>query len=125
MTILEGFESFRLVPTRLIFETSAALGMTMRPSQSLEMHLNEVRRIFERRRMRNPRLFGSSARGEDKKRSDVDLLVEAPPGTSLFDLADVEMELERLLGCKVEVTTRGFLAPDVVERVEPDLIPLL
>jgi predicted nucleotidyltransferase len=75
--------------------------------------------------MRNPRLFGSSARGEDKKRSDVDLLVEAPPGTSLFDLADVEMELERLLGCKVEVTTRGFLAPDVVERVEPDLIPLL
>jgi predicted nucleotidyltransferase len=32
--------------------------------------------------------------------------------------------LEKLLGCKVEVMTRGFLAPDVAERVEADLIPL-
>ena len=85
----------------------------------------EERRILERRSMRNPRLFGSAARDEDSERSDVDILVEAPSGTSLFDLADVEMELERLLGCKVEVMTRGFLAPDVVERIESDIIPLL
>jgi predicted nucleotidyltransferase len=96
----------------------------MKPSLSLKMHLNEVRRILERRGMRNPSLFGSTARGEDTGRSDVDILVEAPPGTSLFDLADTELELEKLLDCKVEVMTRGFLAPDVAERVEADLIPL-
>jgi predicted nucleotidyltransferase len=96
----------------------------MKPSLSLKMHLNEVRRILEGRGMRNPSLFGSTARGEDTGRSDVDILVEAPPGTSLFDLADAELELEKLLDCKVEVMTRGFLAPDVAERVEADLIPL-
>jgi uncharacterized protein len=96
----------------------------MRPSQSLDMNLNEVRRILERSGMRKPRLFGSAARAEDTPRSDLDILVEAPPGTSLFDLADVEIELERLLGCRVEVMTKGFLAPDVAARVESDLIPL-
>jgi predicted nucleotidyltransferase len=74
--------------------------------------------------MRNARLFGSAARGEDTEGSDLDILVEAAPGTSLFDLADVEIELEKLLGCRVEVTTRGFLAPDVAERAEADMIAL-
>ncbi len=96
----------------------------MKPSLSLKMQLNEVRRILERRCMRNPSLFGSTARGEDTGRSDVDILVEVAPGTSLFDLADAELELEKLLGCGVEVMTRGFLAPDVAERVEADLVPL-
>ena len=41
-----------------------------------------------------------------------------------MDQADAELELEKLLDCKVEVMTRGFLAPDVAERVEADLIRL-
>jgi predicted nucleotidyltransferase len=116
--------SFRTAARKSIFEASAAFGTTMKSSLSLKMHMNEVGRILERRGMRNPRLFGSTARGEDTGRSDVDILVEAPPGTSLFDLADAELELEKLLGCKVEVMTRGFLAPDVAECIEADLIPL-
>jgi hypothetical protein len=49
---------------------------------------------------------------------------EAPPGATLYDLAQVELELESVLGCKVEVLTKGFLAPDVAENVKPDLTPL-
>lgn len=74
--------------------------------------------------MRNAKLFGSSARSEDTEKSDLDLLAEAPQGTTLYDLARVELELEALLGCKVEVLTEGFLAPDVVSRVEADLTPI-
>lgn len=47
-------------------------------------------------------LFGSAARGEDKGRSDVDLLVEMRD-SSLSRLADLELKLERLLGRGVEV----------------------
>jgi uncharacterized protein len=96
----------------------------MRPSISLENHRDQVREVLQRFRMANPRIFGSAARGEDTEQSDLDILVDAPNGTSLYDLAGVEFELEAILGCKVEVLTKGFLAPDVAERAEADLLPI-
>jgi predicted nucleotidyltransferase len=74
--------------------------------------------------MTNPRVFGSAARSEDTEKSDLDILIEAPPGTTLYDLARVELELEAVLGCKVEVLTKGFLAPDVAKNAEVDPIPI-
>jgi uncharacterized protein len=96
----------------------------MKPSLSIAKHRNQVREIMERHRMANPRIFGSTARGDDTDGSDLDILIEAPPGTTLYDLARIELELESVLGCKVEVLTRGFLAPDVAESAEADLAPL-
>jgi predicted nucleotidyltransferase len=96
----------------------------MKPSISLKMHRDQVREVLERFRVGNPRIFGSAARGEDTEQSDLDILVDAPPGTSLYDLASVEIELESVLGCKVEILTKGFLAPDVAERAEADLLPI-
>ena len=96
----------------------------MRPSISIAEHRNQVREILERAGLRNAKVFGSTARAEDTEDSDLDLLVEAPADTTLYDLARVELELETLLGCKVEVVTEGFLAPDVVENLEADLTPI-
>lgn len=96
----------------------------MKPSISLEQRRDQVREVLQRFRMRNPRIFGSVARGQDTEQSDLDILVDAPPGTSLYDLAGVEIELEAILGCKVEVLTKGFLAPDVAERADADLVPI-
>jgi predicted nucleotidyltransferase len=100
------------------------LDTTMKPSILLEKHRDQVREILQRFRMENPRIFGSAARGEDTEQSDLDILVDVPPGTSLYDLAGVEIELEALLGCKVEVLTKGFLAPDVAEQAEAGLVPI-
>ena len=97
----------------------------MKPSVSIAKHRDQVREILERHRMGNPRIFGSTARGDDAEGSDLDILIEAPPGTTLYDLARIELELESVLGCKVEVLTSGFLAPDVAERAEADFAPLL
>jgi predicted nucleotidyltransferase len=99
-------------------------GSIMRPSISLENNRSRVREVLQRFGMTNPRVFGSAARGEDTDKSDLDILVDAPPGTSLYDLAAVEVELEAILGCKVEVLTKGFLASDVAERAEIDLLPI-
>jgi predicted nucleotidyltransferase len=99
-------------------------GSIMRPSISLENNRSQVREVLQRFGMTNPRVFGSAARGEDTDRSDLDILIDAPPGTSLYDLAAVEVELETILGCKVEVLTKGFLASDVAERAEVDLLPI-
>ena len=50
--------------------------------------------------------------------------MDVSSGATLFDLADTEMAIERLLGCKVEILTAGFLAPDVAMRAERDMVPL-
>jgi hypothetical protein len=96
----------------------------MRPSIALSEYAAQVRDVLARLGMANPRIFGSASRGEDTERSDLDILVDASASTSLYDLARAETELEAILGCKVEVMTKGFLAPDIVERAEADLLPI-
>jgi predicted nucleotidyltransferase len=93
----------------------------MKPSMALKRHRERVHEVLAGFRMRNPRIFGSTARGEDTDISDLDILIDAPPDASLYDLMQVEMELEAILGCKVEVLTEGFMAPDILDRAEADL----
>lgn len=54
-------------------------------------------------------VFGSVARGEERPESDIDFLVEFEPGSSLFDLMDLEAELAALLGVSVDVVSVGGL----------------
>jgi predicted nucleotidyltransferase/DNA-binding XRE family transcriptional regulator len=74
--------------------------------------------------VRNLRVFGSVARGEDRPDSDVDLLADFPPGLSLFGLSRLEADLEAILGTRVDLISAADLKPGVRERVESDLIAL-
>ena len=58
---------------------------------------------------KNVRVFGSVARGADVLGSDIDLLVDLAPGTSLFTLARLERELSKLLDAEVDVVPAGSL----------------
>jgi hypothetical protein len=59
------------------------------------------------------RVFGSVARGEEGDRSDIDFLVTLEPGRTLLDLARLEIELEALLGRRVDVVTEAGLREPV------------
>ena len=92
-----------------------------RPSEALAAHLDEVRAVIARYPVSNPRVFGSVARGEDTCESDLDLLVDARQGATLFDMAALELESERLLGNPVEVITASGLKPRIRRDAERDL----
>ncbi len=96
----------------------------MRPSALVRQHIDRVREAISHYPVRNPRLFGSSARDEDRQDSDLDILVDPEPRTTLYDLAELEMELEAILGCKVDIRTPGDLAREVADRVAPDIRPM-
>ena len=81
----------------------------MRPSVVLEMKRAAVREAASRYRAANPRVFGSVVHGTDQDGSDLDLLVDALPGTTLFDLGGLQDELESLLGIHVDVLTPSDL----------------
>jgi len=65
----------------------------------------------------NIRVFGSAARGDDTTQSDIDFLIEMEPGRSLFDMGGLLMDLETLLGCKVDIVTEKSLHWYIRERV--------
>jgi len=77
----------------------------------VDQHRDEVRAAARRWRAQRVRLFGSGARGEDRSDSDVDVLVDFEPGSSLFDVLHLTAELESLLGRHVDVVSAGGLKP--------------
>jgi predicted nucleotidyltransferase len=81
-------------------------------------------RIAARHSATEVRLIGSVARGEARTDSDVDLLVTWSDGTSLLDQAALMLELEKLLGRKVDIASDGWVKPSVRESVYLDAIAL-
>jgi predicted nucleotidyltransferase len=81
----------------------------MKPSIALDIQREAIRAAVVRYRAANPRVFGSVLHGADAEGSDLDLLVDALPGTTLFDLGDLQVELEDLLGVSVDLLTPNDL----------------
>jgi uncharacterized protein len=81
----------------------------MKPSAALDANRSAVHEAARRYRTANPRVFGSVAKGQDRDGSDLDLLVDALPGATLFDLGGLQDTLEALLGVRVDVVTPGDL----------------
>ena len=69
-------------------------------------------------------VFGSFARGDADPESDLDLLVSYKPGTSLFDVIDLQDELERTLGRKVDLVSEKYIQPRLAKRIKKDIKPL-
>ena len=85
---------------------------------------DEIIRIARTHGAGNLRLFGSLARGKSTARSDIDLLVDLSPESSLLDMIAIKHDLEDLTGCKVDLVTPAALSPYIRERVLKDAVPL-
>jgi predicted nucleotidyltransferase len=90
----------------------------------VRLHRETIVAIAARRGVRNVRLFGSVARGDDSETSDVDLLVDLDDGVSLLDLIGLERELTELLGCGVDVVPARNVKPGMARRVFAEATPL-
>ena len=96
----------------------------MRPSEALHLHREKIRRVVAGSRASNPRVFGSTLRGDDVEGSDLDLLVDPLPGATLLDMAGLQLELEEILGLRVDVLTPGDLPRRARDRVLGEAQPL-
>ncbi|MGB3683324.1 MAG: nucleotidyltransferase family protein [Rubrobacteraceae bacterium] len=96
----------------------------MRHDQLLKEKRTEILRLASRYGASDVRVFGSVARGDDERDSDVDFLVELETGRSLLDLGGLQMELESLLGCRVDVVTVRGLKARIRERVLQEAMPV-
>ncbi len=83
----------------------------MKPSDALKSHRVTIRRVVEAHRASNARVFGSVVHGLDTENSDLDILIDPTPETTLFDIGAIRHELHKLLGVPVDVLTPNAL-PD-------------
>jgi uncharacterized protein len=96
----------------------------MRPSIALNTYREQIRTIFLAHHTTNARVFGSVIRDEDTETSDLDLLVEPTPATSLMDIGAIRLELKNLLGITVDVVTPNALPDSFRDQVLNESIPL-
>lgn len=90
----------------------------MKPDQAIDL-LQRHRAELARLGVEHLFLFGSTARGEARADSDVDLFFDHPEGSiGLFELMDVTDAAARILGRKADVTTRRSLHPVLRARIE-------
>ena len=90
----------------------------------LRQRREDIRRIAAKHGARNIRVFGSVARGEGGPESDIDFLVEKAPPTSSWFPAGLVLDLEEMLGRKVEIVTDKALHPYLRDRVLREAVPL-
>ena len=107
---------------RLCFELQCQ--NTMKPSLALHLKRDAIREATHRCRAANPRVFGSVLHGNDLEGSDLDLLVDALPGATLFDLGGLQDELEELLGVSVDLLTPRDLPLKFRAQVLAEAMPV-
>ena len=90
----------------------------------VRQHRDRILDAANRRGARNLRLFGSVARGDFRADSDVDILVEMDPGRSLLDMCGLSLDLEHILGRKVDVFTEDSLKDRIRIRAVREAVPL-
>jgi hypothetical protein len=81
--------------------------------------------ILKRQGVTKAALFGSVARGEAKRSSDIDLLIAFKGRKSLLDLVGLQLELQDLLGKKVDVVTYRSLHPRLKPYIMREAIRIL
>jgi predicted nucleotidyltransferase len=92
--------------------------------EQLKARRVEILGAAARHGARNVRIFGSVARGEERPDSDIDLLVDFDPGRSVFDHAGLWLELQALLGRKVDIVTLGGLRERTRASILAEAVPL-
>lgn len=96
----------------------------MNPGIAIQTHASAIRDMAARHLAVNPRVFGSAASGRATEHSDLDVLVDALPGATLLDLGALQVELEALLGVKVDLLTPSDLPPAFRDQVLAEARPI-
>ncbi len=96
----------------------------MRVGELVKAKREDILRVAAKHGARNLRVFGSVPRGDADEQRDIDLLVEMEPGRSLLDHAALWLELQDLLGCKVDVVSERGIKSRIRDRVLAEAVPL-
>ncbi len=97
----------------------------MKKIENIKTKLEALKPLLkERYQVETVGYFGSYARGEQKKKSDLDVLVDfsQPNRIDLFDFIELEEFISKKLGIKVDLVTKSALKPMIKEQILKETI---
>lgn len=77
----------------------------------------QIKKILKKNKIKRAGIFGSFARGEQKKDSDIDILIEPGKGLSLLDISGLKIELEGVLNKKVDLVSYKYIHPYLKKKI--------
>ncbi len=89
----------------------------IKKDNELEKLKPKIIKILKDNGVKKAGIFGSYAKGEQKKNSDIDILIDLPKGMSLFDVVGVELKLEDALNKKIDLLTYGAIHKLLKDRI--------
>jgi predicted nucleotidyltransferase len=110
-------EAIRLAEERIRYMPVALL--------KTEDIINKAKEYFKNQnKVKKAWLFGSYARGDHDINSDIDIIVRVPAKKSftLFDLAEIKHQLEKIIPAKIDVVMQNAVTPEILKRITPELI---
>ena len=103
---------------------SGVKDLIMRINEILKLKRDEIYSVASRHGANNIRIFGSAVHGELRADSDIDFLVDLESDRSLFDLGELLLELQELLGRKVDIVTEDSIYWLLKRRILKEAVPL-
>ena len=93
--------------------------------ESIQIIKTKIISILKRHGVSKAAIFGSLARGEEGENSDIDILIELKGEKSLLDLIGLKIELEEVLGKKVDLVEYSTIHPFLKDRILKEQMPIL
>jgi len=92
---------------------------------TIDLIKQEAVPILKKAGIKRSSLFGSYVRGEQHENSDIDLLVEYPQNTTLFDIVKLKRNLEDVLGKSVDLVGYNVIKPRIKQFILSEQLPIL
>lgn len=86
----------------------------------MKQDIDNIINILQGYKVKKVALFGSYARGDNNEKSDIDILIEPASGTTLFDMAGMQIDLQDSLKKSVDVVTYGSINPMLKDKILKD-----
>lgn len=86
-------------------------------NRNIEKIKSKIKEILKKYKIKKAGLFGSYVRGEQKKSSDIDILIEPTKDMSLLDISGLKIELEEVLGKKVDIVSYKYIHPYLKDKI--------
>jgi uncharacterized protein len=97
----------------------------MKKNNELKKLKPKIVKILKKYGVKKAGIFGSYARGEQKKRSDIDILAQVPKKINLYDFIGIKQDLESVLGKKVDLITYKGIRPELKKMILRDEVRIL
>jgi predicted nucleotidyltransferase len=97
----------------------------MKNKKELEKLKPKIVKILKEKGIKKAGIFGSFARGEQKENSDIDILIELPENIGGFEFIGIQLEIEKILGRKVDMITYNSINPHLKKYILGDEIKII